>query len=746
MASRLYEIAFQIAGKVNSNFNSSFQTAKDKVRNLNTEVSRLKNMDEAYNKGSKAVHKFAMSHDEVKRKLQEIIPLQQKMQRQAQLEQNIKANKQSITGKAGELAGAVAVAAPLAAPVVAFAKAEESATKLKATMMDATGAVSANFEAVNKLATDLGNKLPGATSDFHDLFNVMLQNGVKAEQILGGVGKAAAYIGVQLKIPYAEAGKYAAQMQKSTGVADADMLQFMDTIQRMSNFGIQIEDMNQAFSKLGATTSMLKLQGIENMKTFGPMLSMIMQYGLRGESAGNALGKVLRAGLDLDKVKKANKELSVLGIKLDFIDKKGNFAGVENMMAQLAKLKNLSGVRRTQVIEDLFGNDAETLQVVSNLIENGSAGLQTMQARMEAQASLTQRVELQLKTLSAGWESFTGTLTNVMVLLGGPLAGIITPLLGRLNDFVGGPLMTFIQNNGQLVAGIMASAAGLATLNIAVKALSLGWLILKGGVLQVISIFNTVWNVVGKVFTIFRLLATFFMANPILLAITAIAVAAFLIYKNWDTVKAWLIQAWAVVSSKFMEYWTIIQNFGLGVWESLKNAASIAVEFWKNIFNGVVSWFSNLSLYDSGMKIIETLVSGIKAMASYPIDAIKSIFGKMAEYLPHSDADKGPLSTLSASGAAIVETMAQGARQAATGTNIGAVAADGFSPIGKITPIGSSPSTGGSTITYAPTIYVSGPDAAQNKAAVESGLKSGFEDFSRKMKDFMTQERRVSYA
>ena len=111
----------------------------------------------------------------------------------------------------------------------------------------------------------------------------------QAEQVLGGVGKAAAYLGVQLKIPYEEAGKMAAQMQKSTGTADKDMMSFMDTVQRLTNLGVKVDDLNQAFSKFGPTMTMLGAKGIEGAKSYGTLLAMLTQVGMEGGSAGNAL-------------------------------------------------------------------------------------------------------------------------------------------------------------------------------------------------------------------------------------------------------------------------------------------------------------------------------------------------------------------------------------------------------------------------------------------------------------------------
>jgi hypothetical protein len=63
---------------------------------------------------------------------------------------------------------------------------------------------------------------------------------------------------------------------------------------------------------------------------------------------------------------------------------------------------------------------------------------------------------------------------------------------------------------------------------------------------------------------------------------------------------------------------------------------------------------------DAAEGFIDALTNGIKNAANAPAEAAEDVVDNVSDYLPGSDADKGPLSTLTASGRALPETMAKG--------------------------------------------------------------------------------------
>ncbi|MBF0454947.1 MAG: phage tail tape measure protein [Magnetococcales bacterium] len=86
-------------------------------------------------------------------------------------------------------------------------------------------------------------------------------------------------------------------------------------------------------------------------------------------------------------------------------------------------------------------------------------------------------------------------------------------------------------------------------------------------------------------------------------------------------------------------------------------------------------WFKGINLFESGAKMINTLVDGIKSRISAPVEAVKGVLNKVRNLLPFSDAKEGPLSQLTLSGAKILDTLGVGMQGAAPGLRKTALAA-----------------------------------------------------------------------
>ncbi|MCX8085950.1 MAG: phage tail tape measure protein [Rhodocyclaceae bacterium] len=102
-------------------------------------------------------------------------------------------------------------------PIAAFAEAEDAATRLKTAMMDATGQVAAEFDGINKLATELGYRLAGTTKDFQHMMTVLVDQGMSYQAILGGLGETAVYLAVGLKMPFDEVARFGATSTSARG-------------------------------------------------------------------------------------------------------------------------------------------------------------------------------------------------------------------------------------------------------------------------------------------------------------------------------------------------------------------------------------------------------------------------------------------------------------------------------------------------------------------------------------------------
>lgn len=77
-------------------------------------------------------------------------------------------------------------------------------------------------------------------------------------------------------------------------------------------------------------------------------------------------------------------------------------------------------------------------------------------------------------------------------------------------------------------------------------------------------------------------------------------------------------------------------------------------------FQGVIDWLSGLDWREHGKRLIQTLVDGIKSLATLPARALRSALSGVRDLLPFSDARTGPLAQLTRSGRSIADTLASG--------------------------------------------------------------------------------------
>ncbi|EOT5191656.1 phage tail tape measure protein [Escherichia coli] len=459
--------------------------------------------------------------------------------------------RQAEEASQGGLALGGGLAAGLTLSLKSYADQENAATGLKVAMMDANGEVGKRFQDINKLAIGLGNQLPGTTADFQNMMQMLVRQGIPAENILGGVGKATAYLAVQLKKTPEAAAEFAAKMQDATGTASEDMMGLFDTIQKAFYLGVDDTNMLSFFTKTSSVLKMVNKDGLQAAQSLAPISVMMDQMGMNGESAGNALRKVIQSGLSVKKIRDVNKVMArqKLGVQLDFTDGKGSFGGLDNMFRQLAKLRKLTDVKRTGVLKAIFGDDAETLQVVNALIDKGKDGYDQIQQKMNKQASLNKRVQAQLGTLSNLWEAMTGTATNCLAAIGGAFSGDaknITQWLGELGE----KFTKFADENPRVIRGVVGLAAGLAILKLGLMGV--------GGAISIVS----------------RIMSM----TPIGMIATAIALAAGLIITNWDVVGPYFEAGWELLKKVFA--WSplgmVINNWGPVVkwfqdmWDKLK--------------------------------------------------------------------------------------------------------------------------------------------------------------------------------
>ncbi|HGO9030655.1 TPA: phage tail tape measure protein [Neisseria meningitidis] len=512
----------------------------------------------------------------------------------------------------------------LSAPVAAYAQSETASTDLRAAMMDSSGKVGADYQRIDELATRLGDKLPGTTADFKNLMTMLMRQGISAKAVLGGTGEAAALLAVQLKKTPEEAAEMAAKLQDATRGTEKEMEAIMDQVQRLYYAGTDSNNILGAFTSLSPALDTLKIKGKAAMEQMSPLIGMLDQAGLSGEKSGNALRKVFTRMMNTAKVGKAAK---AAGIQLDFTNGKGEFGGFENMYKQLAKLKSLSTEKRLKLLQSIFGDDSETLQALNTMIEKGKEGYDQFGKKLEAQASLRQRVNDQLGTLANLWDAASGTFTNFLAKMGESVA----PQLKELTKWIGGineKLSDWAAKNPQTAAAIMKTAAvigivltavvglgaALSALLIPVALSKFAFFSLFGGMGKAaggaLGLAGTLLKLGGSLAAFGAKALVFLATNPFGWAILAVG-ALVMLWRNWDTVKSALISGWEWIQKTFEENpilnivipfiglarlivnnWGTIAGFFSGLWDDIKAVWNAGADYVGGVISRIGARFS----------------------------------------------------------------------------------------------------------------------------------------------------------
>ncbi|CAN2978780.1 Tail protein [Pseudomonas sp. PM2] len=582
----------------------------------------------------------------------------------------------AVSGAAG-LGVGYAASRPVVSAIKAFAPNEDSATQLKVSMMGDTGKVSEDFQKITDLATKLGDLLPGTTADFQNMMTMLRRQGLSSKNILGGTGEAAAYLGVLLKMEATQAAEFAAKMQDATRTTEKDMMSLMDTIQRGFYAGVDPTNMLAGFSSISPVMDIINKSGLEATKSLAPLLIMMDQASIEGSKAGNAFRKIFQASLKKSNVDSINKMLAKSGQKISFTftNKDGNFSGVENLYAQIDKIKDLNQVDRTAVIAKLFGDDAETITTLNVMMNKGLAGYKQVQQQLQTQADLRTRVNEQLSTLSNVMEAAEGSFTNAMAEFGAAVAPELKRLISTLGELANG-VGAWARENPKLAAGLVkvvaavAAAAvvfgtlaltmasmlgpfavlryGMAMFGIrlgSIKAQLIGTRIAAAGVGTEVGRMGRIWKAVtssrasgGMMSVIPRLVSSARIAAVSVLpmlggAISAVGAAIL------ATPVGWLIAAVAglvAIAALIYKYWKPIKGFFLGFWQGLTEAlqpvlagfgkfGGLLISLAKAAYSIPVIGFALRLLGNIVRPLFNMISSGISGVISWFADLLKPV-------------------------------------------------------------------------------------------------------------------------
>lgn len=554
---------------------------------------------------------------------------------------------------------------------------------------------------------------------------------------------------------------------------------FASTVKAAEENEVAVNRLRQVFKSMGEANDKAAIQS----EAYASKLEM--QIGVEDEAimavqakiatfktVGNEAARM--AGM-FDRATKASFDMAATG-----------FGEADQNAVQLGKaledpIKGITALRRSGITF----TEAERAKIKA-LTESGQ--------KLKAQDMIMRAVEKQVggvaaKTVTASQRAKVAW-SEVTENIGKTLLPTITQLGNKLVNEVIPKVQAFIEKHPQLIKWAAGAGVGLLALGGTAKVLAFG----INGAISVVSGFSSAIKFMGNTFSF---VGKLFMSNPILLIIAAVAVAALLIYKYWDQIKAFFTRLWDTVTAVFRKAWEWIKRMFLnytptglvikhwdrikawfsGLWERVKAIFRSTWEWIKNLFlnytpggliikhwDKIVAWFSNLwaqvkgiftgfinwlfglgkTFWNAGLNIVDSIWKGIKSAVHKPIEAIKGMVSKIRDYLPFSPAKTGALRDIHR--IRLVETIAQNIKANPLIKAMSGVAQQVFQFKGQqfapsFAPAGHA--TGGNvTIHFAPVIHLSGTATAKDANMLTSEMRRQFE---RMMRDYEERIKRIKF-
>lgn len=532
---------------------------------------------------------------------------------------------QALAGSmAGVGAGSAAAGAAMGAPVVATAKAyidfEDAmlgvAKQVEGARDDSGKLTSVYFEMGDSIKA-LAERIPMATTEIAALVEGAARMGIQGKDNLLGFTQVAANAATAFELPADQIGENLARIANLYKLPIKNVDQLGDAINYLDDNaqskGADIIEVMQRTAGITASVGM-------SFKDAAALGSTFLTLGASAEVAATATNAMIRElAIAQSQPKRFQQGLKALKMSAKDIQlgmSKDSTGTIQKVLEAIKKLpKNEQLTVSTQLFGKEYGDDAAKLG--ANIEEyRRQLALANSEA---AKGSMQREADIRAESLSARLEMAKNRAFNLSATLGETLRPAIVRLVEGFNRILE-RVTTWVKANPELAYTILKVVAGLAGLATVFGTLTLGMASLlgpfamfryammlvgiKGGGLAsvLLNLGRTVLPIVGQaILWIGRAL----MMNPIGLAITAIAVAALLIYKYWDPIKAYVMSLWAEIKAGF--------DGGIGgITQLIINFSPLGLFY--RAFAGVMSYFGVEmpgKFTEFGSMLMQGMVNGI---------------------------------------------------------------------------------------------------------------------------------------
>ncbi|AFM41939.1 phage tail tape measure protein, TP901 family [Desulfosporosinus acidiphilus SJ4] len=469
--------------------------------------------------------------------------------------------------------------------------ASEAATKFKHEMADIRKEVEARGlpeSQVNALMKDMSDKSLKWSEDFgqstesiNEGLLVLVKDGYQADEAMSIMNTSlltARGANEQLSTVVDQLGSsLEAYGMKTNNSAQTtkNMAHMADTFAYIANHTkASITSLGEAFSVAGSTANAMH----QPMAQTAAAIGILESNGVDANTAATAL----KAGLvNLTKPTiKMQKALNQMGFSA--FDSKGHMKDLSTILNEVEKkTEGWTDQQKQAAIATIFGKDS--LSSWNILLHKGGGFLADLANSANGATGEVQRLSDAMKNTEENkFKELTQSVHALGIAFGKDILPSIIPIVNKITDLV--------KSFANLDDGTKQAIIKFAMIAAAVgpPILILGKL--THGIGETIQSFTRLTHSISDAGGILKYLAT--PGGMVIVVITAVALAAFLLIKYWGPISTFFKKLWADIQAAF----TGIKAVVVGAWTAVVNATLSA---WNGIVNGVktfINWIANAVL------------------------------------------------------------------------------------------------------------------------------------------------------
>ena len=568
MANKKLNATITIGGAVSGSLRGAFGTVKKNTVEIGSAISKLSREQRQLNEAMKRYGQDSAIFSRMKDRYQTVVGqverLRSATERLKHVEDARERNLAKRQGYKEGILGTVALGATVAVPI-------KQAMDFEDTLADIRKV--ANFETPDGLVKmgqaiqDMSTKMPMAANEIGKIVAAGAQSGIATSE-LTKFAESAIKMGVAFDVSADQAGQAMAEMRAAFGMTQDQMNVLADKINYLgNNTAASAKDILEITQRIGPLGSVAGAAS----GSIAAMGATLRGMGVQNEIAATGIKNLLLSLTAGASATKSQREaFKQLGFTSKQVAKSMQLNADETIRVILSKISKLPKHMQAATLSQLFGKESigaiapmltqlDTYQKNLDMVKDKTKYAGSMQAEYEAATAKT----------SAQLKIFNNRVSNLGVTIGTVLLPAFNGVLATVGPVIG-KVAELAREYPTVTKAVVIGSSALVALRVATFAAGFAFTFLKGGLLNVSSLFARMnasavlasTRGLPAVATGVRAIGAAFISTGIGALITGLALGGLWIYRNWAGVKAFMTgtlqgiqQGLQPVTEKFQALW-----------------------------------------------------------------------------------------------------------------------------------------------------------------------------------------------